>query len=1239
MTFLPRRRMRNASAVFGLILAATSPSLSAQQAAASDTLIGRVTSSTTSGPITGALVFVTRGPDRLVLQDTTDSEGRWRLIFTPGTGDYLVFISSSGSESFRRRVTRAGAESRFIVDAVLKGGAVTQLAAVRVQAQAPRPERERRTAAIPTTGSNERVAEGVYGAISPTSAGNPLATAATIPGLIVGPGGITALGAGGDQALVTLNGLASGASLPRDIRVRTRASLSNYDPAIGGFSGALVTQELDPGREDTRRTTSLTVDAPQLRSGDALARAYGLRPATFQASLGQTGQIVDDRLFYATAAQASRRSAAQASLLTSPASVLALDGLEPGDVSRTLANLDSIGLTSFGPTPRSVTDQFNVVGQIDRTPRGTHAIRFTGLIDARRTTGDNLSPLTLSDAGASDRSVTTAAQFGSSAVLGKTRPMLNDFRTSVSAQSTDRSAATRSSASGTVRVPDLVNTPIDPSVSVPTFAFGAYSGVTGARTNLTWEAADDLSWLRGGRTHLFKVHAWSRIDRVRDETLSDANGTYSFNTLADLGARQPSAFTRTLSQPARDGAAWNGAVAFAHRWAPARVFQLLWGARVEGNRFLGAPARNAALETALGLRTDDAPSALHISPRVGATWYLVRDAAGGTNSWASDLATRSRIPTGMLRVGLGEFRGLYRADALAAADGATGLPDAFRQLTCVGASTPAPVFGLLTSASIPTSCRPGTPALSDASPSVSILGPGYAPPRNWRASLGWTSRLKRIDYRIDATYALNLDQASSIDRNLRATPAFTLASEAGRAVFVPVTSIDAASGGVQASAARVAGNFGSVVERVGDLRGRARSVTLSLTPDLSDVGDGDLYVNLNYTWASARAAARGLDGGTAGDPRLIEWARSPFDIRHQVLAQASRSFGSGIGLSLFLALQSGLPFTPFVVGDINGDGRANDRAFIASTASPELTSLIANAPKAVARCLTAQRGRIAARNSCEGPWSQTMALRLDLPGRLIGMRDRARVGLQFSNPLGALDQALHGSNGLRGWGSSSTPNPVLLVPRAFDTGSNSFRYDVNSRFGETRPSRIARPIDPYGITLDVRLDLSVREEEQELRRQLKPGRGGDRRPRLSVDSLMTRYQRSMPSLFTALQTFSDTLLLTPVQTDSLAFNEARYRTTLDSLYRPLVVYLAALPESYDSRAALQRVQLADSVAWDVTFETGATAKRILSPLQFAVVPEFLRRIMDESPSGLRRDHARYELDITPQGSSFQMNRR
>ena len=61
---------------------------------------------------------------------------------------------------------------------------------------------------------------------------------------------------------------------------------------------------------------------------------------------------------------------------------------------------------------------------------------------------------------------------------------------------------------------------------------------------------------------------------------------------------------------------------------------------------------------------------------------------------------------------------------------------------------------------------------------------------------------------------------------------------------------------------------------------------------------------------------------------------------------------------------------------MNGDGRANDRAFVfdpATASDPALAaamgSLLANGSGYARDCLRRQVGRIADRNSCVGPWT------------------------------------------------------------------------------------------------------------------------------------------------------------------------------------------------------------------------------------------------------------------------------
>ncbi len=85
-------------------------------------------------------------------------------------------------------------------------------------------------------------------------------------------------------------------------------------------------------------------------------------------------------------------------------------------------------------------------------------------------------------------------------------------------------------------------------------------------------------------------------------------------------------------------------------------------------------------------------------------------------------------------------------------------------------------------------------------------------------------------------------------------------------------------------------------------------------------------------------------------------------------------------------MQSGLRYTPFVAGDINGDGSSNDRAFIfdpsrvADTAvSRGLRDLLTSGSASARDCLSRQINTIAGRNSCVGPWSATMNAALVIP--------------------------------------------------------------------------------------------------------------------------------------------------------------------------------------------------------------------------------------------------------------------
>jgi hypothetical protein len=121
-----------------------------------------------------------------------------------------------------------------------------------------------------------------------------------------------------------------------------------------------------------------------------------------------------------------------------------------------------------------------------------------------------------------------------------------------------------------------------------------------------------------------------------------------------------------------------------------------------------------------------------------------------------------------------------------------------------------------------------------------------------------------------------------------------------------------------------------------------------------------------------RARQRGFDGATFGNPALEDWARGDLDARHLFVAQwVFRPLGDGRLIAfIYGRAQSGLPYTPMVGSDINGDGLANDRAFVLApsssidtAAAAGVRSLAASSSSRVRDCLLSQAGQVAARNS------------------------------------------------------------------------------------------------------------------------------------------------------------------------------------------------------------------------------------------------------------------------------------
>src|SRR4051794_13330513 len=137
-----------------LLLIASIARYSGAQAAEPDVVRGRVTDDSARA-VVGATIMITRGPDRLTQQTTTDSTGHFSSRFAEGTGDYLVYVNATGFRANRRRVQRQSAERELVADFTLARD-LTVLAAVKVTAVKPERASNSVNPTNPEPGSSEK---------------------------------------------------------------------------------------------------------------------------------------------------------------------------------------------------------------------------------------------------------------------------------------------------------------------------------------------------------------------------------------------------------------------------------------------------------------------------------------------------------------------------------------------------------------------------------------------------------------------------------------------------------------------------------------------------------------------------------------------------------------------------------------------------------------------------------------------------------------------------------------------------------------------------------------------------------------------------------------------------------------------------------------------------------------------------------------------------------------------------
>lgn len=1040
----------------------------AQSQTAASGIIGTVRDSL-GRPLDAVVVEARDGTTGYVQRAATNSTGRYILLGLPLGGPYVVSARRVGYLRSDRSGITLTIGARESVDLVLRSVPVrlTELT-VRANAEAGRESR---------IGGSTRIARRQIEALPILDRNfSGLASLSPLAGSQLSLGGqrwtSTDLRIDGAQSRNLLrageaNGGPAAISLEavREIEVNT----SVFDVGQGRQGGGQIAAVTRTGTNQlTARVFAGFRNERLTARSDYQGRTRSARAAqTLQGALSVGGPIVRDRAHYFLVYE---RQDASEPLRTGDVSTPASE-VAAGIARDSLTKLLDVLSRLYG-TNTAVTQ----VGRLERRPVSqTLFARLDWQINAahramlRVTASDWVSPLS----GGVDQSI--ALREARSGFTSREAQLLTGLTSQLGSRALNEmqiavGTSRRTLSPVAVGVPrgfvQLRSTLPDGTTGNTTIQFGGNRLAPDDSREWQIQVMDRLTAQRG--SVVWTIGTDNSLVGTRTLIAEAQSGLFVFPSLAALEARQPNRFARTVPITG------NAPITAQHIVELGVFGQMEWqlsdrvtwttGLRWDATTFLNAPPTDRAVDTTFGVRTSRAPRDLaQLQPRTQIVWRLQDD--------GRDVV---RLGAGLFAAQLPYYAGhnqlLYTGRSLADID-------------LRGAAVPSPDYmAYRTSAA----SVPGIPAGGASSPAfVNIVGNVHAP-RTLKASAAWSHRISGA---VSATIGVQTTRTSDgyhyVDRNLRESPAFRLAAEGGRGVWVPASSIPAATGVTDVRNASREPAFARVLA----LESGASAQSVSVTGETALRFNSRLEGTLGYAWGNAR------DNSTYGcclartattftpvvdDPRDLNqaWGRSDFDARHRVTGAASLRAPFGITVTARYIGTSGRPFSLVVDGDINGDeANGNDLAFLFDPDNPStptdlaaaMRRVIGNPNNIARRYIATHLGEVAGRNTITTPWSNRVDARLarQFLARGSGAVRSVELLVDVFN-VGNLLNRRWGAQSLLPVGISSQ-NPVvnrvpLLRVVGFDQATQRYRYNVNESAGVLRKGG-----DPYQIQVGLRL--------------------------------------------------------------------------------------------------------------------------------------------------------------------------
>jgi outer membrane receptor protein involved in Fe transport len=899
MSTSPSRVLTALGLSLALGLGAPVPVL-AQSQSSGGSIEGTVTDE--SGAVVPAAMVTIRNVETGVSREvTTDQEGLYRAPLLP-VGDYEVTVSMSGFATTRRSKVTLTIGQVLDVDIAVKVASTQE--EVTVTAEAPMIETSR-------THQASTVGERAVSTL-PVNGRNFIDFTLTTPGVVrdVRTGDISFAGQRGTLNSVVIDGADNnntffGQSLGRtgsgrapyqfsqDAVQEFQVNRNAYSAEYGRAGGAVINVVTKSGTNDFHgsvfefyRDKSLNANSYANKIREPIVERQPFRVNQFGGSLG--GPLVKDTAFFFVSYDGQRQAIPNPITLTLPANL-------PQDPA-TQAGLAIV--TAEADPYESTRDQDVFLAKVDWQLNTAH--RLTARYNHQNFTGEN--------------NETTGAQnalehSGNSLVRTRTANVA-------------LSSVFSSRLFNEVRVqwardeePGLANTD-DPEVNAfqsgqRVLTFGRNNFSPRETTIKRFQVADTLTFIRG--SHSVKTGFDWQKDEILNFFPGFFGGSYTFQSLASLAAGRPNqaneSYQQNFAGPGTTGAETHPdsnefALFVQDEWRARKDLTLTFGLRYDVQTFAQPEVRNPDAQlAAAGIDTSFlADDKNNLAPRLGLAW--------------------TPNPKTVVRAGYGLFYGRTPAIMVGTAHSNNGVNV---------------VSVRLTGEAVPTYPATLTSIPGGASrPSIFVFDPDYENPEVHQASAGVEYAL-REDLTVAGSYLFVAGRKlqRSTDINIGAPVA---------------TAVNVVGGGTltvdRFPSTRPFASFDRIIE----FQSTAESTYNGFTGELRKRFGGRLQASFAYTLGKVEDTvpdATAVVPGNAGDdskyasnPADFEADRAPGnnDVRHRAVFSGlwDLNYLSGKGgaleavagnwsMSWIASIQTGLPYSQRVNGDLNNDGnRFND---------------------------------------------------------------------------------------------------------------------------------------------------------------------------------------------------------------------------------------------------------------------------------------------------------------------------